>query len=144
MKWDVAENELPMWVADMDFEAAPEIVEALQKRLDHKVFGYNIIPDEYYTSIQGWWKRKHHFDIEKDWIIFSTGVVPTLSSVVRKLTYPPENVLIQSPVYNIFYNSYGYYVFEYNGSLFNNGSIISYNSYFTIYLCKLSNFKSRI
>lgn len=105
LKWDVQEDELPMWVADMDFEAAPEIVEALEKRVAHKVFGYNIVPDEYYESIQKWWETRHHYSIQKEWMMFCTGVVPALSSIVRKMTTVGENVLIQSPVYNIFYNS---------------------------------------
>jgi len=105
LKWDVAENELPMWVADMDFRTAPEILEALKKRVEHGVFGYSIVPDEWAEAISGWWERRHHFVIEKDWILFATGVVPILSSVVRKLTTPGENVLIQTPVYNIFFNS---------------------------------------
>ncbi len=105
LKWDVKENILPMWVADMDFETAPEIIEALHKRVDHGIFGYNTICDNYYTSIQTWWHTYHHFDIDKDWMIFCTGVVPAISSIVRKMTTVGENVLIQSPVYNIFYNS---------------------------------------
>lgn len=105
LKWDVPERELPMWVADMDFQVAPEIREALSKRVEHGVFGYSILPDAWYNAYQSWWSRKHHWEIEKDWLIFSTGVVPTLSSVVRKLTTVGENVLIQTPVYNIFFNS---------------------------------------
>lgn len=105
LKWVVETNELPMWVADMDFETAPEIVEALQKRLDHKIFGYNIVPDEYFESIQNWWSSRHEFYIENEWMMFCTGVVPAISSIVRKMTTVGENVLIQAPVYNIFYNS---------------------------------------
>ena len=104
-KWAVGENELPMWVADMDFPAAPEIREALAARLDHGVFGYNEIPEEWYRAYVGWWERRHGFRMERDWLVFCTGVVPAISSTVRKLTTPNENVLIQSPVYNIFYNS---------------------------------------
>lgn len=105
LKWDVAENELPMWVADMDFQTAPEIQAAIWKRASHGVFGYSVIPDEWYRAYIGWWKKRHGFAMQKDWLIFSTGVVPTISSVVRKLTTPAENVLIQTPVYNIFFNS---------------------------------------
>lgn len=105
LKWDVAESELPMWVADMDFAAAPEIREAIEKRAAHGVFGYSIIPDEWYEAYIGWWKRRHNFVIEKHQLIFCTGVVPAISSVVRKLTTPAEKVLIQTPVYNIFFNS---------------------------------------
>ena len=105
MKWDVVPQVLPMWVADMDFETAPEIVEALHNRVNHKIFGYNIVPDEFFESIQHWWKKRHHFLMEKEWMMFCTGVVPAISSIVRKLTTVGENILIQAPVYNIFYNS---------------------------------------
>ncbi len=105
LKWDVAENELPMWVADMDFQTAPEIRDALEKRVAHGVFGYNIVPDEWYEAYCGWWRKNHHFEPDREWLMFSTGVVPTISSVVRKLTTPGENILIQTPVYNIFFNS---------------------------------------
>ena len=105
LKWDVKENELPMWVADMDFQTAPEIREAIQKRAAHGVFGYSIVPEEWYQAYVGWWEHRHGFSMEKDWLIFCTGVVPAISSMVRKLTTVGENVLIQTPVYNIFFNS---------------------------------------
>ncbi len=104
-KWDVKENELPMWVADMDFAAAPEIRQAFSKRIEHGVFGYATIPDAWYEAYQNWWEKRHHLKIEKDWLIFCTGVVPAISSIVRKLTTPNENVVILTPVYNIFFNS---------------------------------------
>ena len=105
LKWDIAENELPMWVADMDFAAAPEIREAIRARADHGVFGYSVIPDEWNQAYIGWWQRRHGFTIDKDWLVFCTGVVPAISSIVRKLTTPAKKVLIQTPVYNIFFNS---------------------------------------
>ena len=105
MKWNVGENELPMWVADMDFRTAPKILEAMEKRLSHGVFGYTEIPEEWYQAYMCWWKVRHACVLEKDWLIFCTGVVPAISSIVRKLTTPNENVLIQTPVYNIFFNS---------------------------------------
>lgn len=104
-KWDIKENELPMWVADMDFQTAPEIRSALGKRLEHGVFGYSVVPDEWAKSYMEWWKRRHNLEIDKDSLIFCTGVVPAISTVVRKLTTPAEKVLIQTPVYNIFFNS---------------------------------------
>lgn len=104
-KWDVKENELPMWVADMDFEIPEEIIQSLHQRVDHKIFGYNMIPDSYAQAYQSWWKHRHNLDIETEWLLFVTGVVPALSSIVRKMTTIGENVLILSPVYNIFYNS---------------------------------------
>ena len=115
LKWDIAENEHPMWVADMDFKAAPEIRAAIEERAAHGVFGYSVIPDEWNQAYIDWWKRRHGFTMEKDWLIFCTGVVPAISSVVRKLTTPAEKVLIQTPVYNIFFNSIlnnGRYVLE--------------------------------
>lgn len=105
LKWDVKENELPMWVADMDFPAAPEIMEVITGRAAHGIFGYSIVPDEWYQAYQGWWERRHHFRLERDWLLFCTGVVPAMSSIVRKMTTVGENVLIQTPVYNIFFNS---------------------------------------
>lgn len=105
LKWDVLENELPMWVADMDFETAPCVQEALQHRVNHGIFGYSIVPPAYFESIQQWWEKRHQVKFDTSWMIFTTGVVPAISSIIRKITTPAENVLIQSPVYNIFYNS---------------------------------------
>lgn len=105
LKWDVPERELPMWVADMDFETAPEIREALRRRVEHGVFGYNVVTRDWYEAYQGWWGRRHHLEMEQDWLVFCTGVVPAISSAVRKLTTVGENVLVQTPVYNIFFNS---------------------------------------
>ncbi len=105
LKWNVAENELPMWVADMDFRTAPEVIAELQNRLSHGVFGYSEVTDEWYDAIINWWNKRHGIRLEKDGLIFCTGVVPALSSIVRKLTTPAEKALIQTPVYNIFFNS---------------------------------------
>ncbi len=103
-KWNVAENELPMWVADMDFRTAPEIIKALKERTEHGIFGYTTISDEWYQAYIDWWKNRHGTEYKKEQFIFSTGVIPTISSCVRKLTTPAENVVILTPVYNIFYN----------------------------------------
>ena len=105
LKWDVSEHELPMWVADMDFPTAPAIRSALERRVAHGVFGYSVVPDSWADAYIGWWRERHQFQMERDWLIFCTGVVPAISSAVRKLTTPGENVLIQTPVYNIFFNS---------------------------------------
>ena len=104
-KWNVEKNELALWVADMDFETAPCIKNAIITRAEHGVFGYSDIPDAWADSYIFWWQKRHNFQIKKEELIFSTGVVPTISSCVRKLTSPAEKVLIQPPVYNIFYNS---------------------------------------
>ena len=105
LKWDVPENELPMWVADMDFETVPEVIEALKKRVEHGIFGYSIMPDAWSQSYVNWWDKRHHITLNPDKLIFTTGVVPAISSAVRKLTTPAENVLVQTPTYNIFFNS---------------------------------------
>jgi cystathionine beta-lyase len=105
LKWDVPEKELPMWVADMDFATAPEIQEALRRRVEHGVFGYSVIPDAWYRAYIDWWQTRHNMTIQKEWLIFSTGVIPSISSIVRKLTTPGEKVLVQTPVYNTFFNS---------------------------------------
>lgn len=105
LKWDVPEGELPMWVADMDFETAPAVKQALEKRAAHGVFGYSILPDAWYEAYRNWWSSRHGLQIEKEWLVFCTGVIPALSTAVRKLTTPGEKILIQTPVYNIFFNS---------------------------------------
>ncbi|KAB8295661.1 MalY/PatB family protein [Bifidobacterium avesanii] len=105
LKWEEAGDALPMWVADMDFAAAPAIREALRRRLDNGVFGYSTVPDEWARAYADWWGSRHGLDVRPEELIFTTGVVPSISSMVRKLTTPAENVLIQTPVYNIFFNS---------------------------------------
>lgn len=105
LKWDVAENELPMWVADMDFETAPAIHKTILERATHGAFGYSVVTEEWYDAYIRWWEKRHHFKIEKEWMCFCTGVVPAISSLVRKMTTVAENVLVQPPVYHIFFNS---------------------------------------
>ncbi len=105
LKWDVKENELPMWVADMDFMTAPEIIEALAHRVEHGIFGYTIIPDQWYDAIISWWERRHQFHIEKNWLQFCTGVVPAISCIVKRITNIGDNVVVLTPAYNIFFNS---------------------------------------
>ena len=105
IKWNVADGELPMWVADMDFKTAPSVRKAIEDRAAHGIFGYGDVTDEWYRAYGEWWKTRHSFELRKDWLIFCTGVVPAISSIVRKLTTPAEKVVIQTPVYNIFFNS---------------------------------------
>lgn len=105
MKWDVKPNELPMWVADMDFQTAPQIRSCMIERAKHGVFGYTQVSDEWYQAYQTWLGKRHGFEIQKDWLVFCTGVVPAISSVVRKMTAVGENVVVMTPVYNIFFNS---------------------------------------
>lgn len=107
VKWDEPEQEgvIPMWVADMDFMAAPAIQETLRKRVEHGVFGYTLVPDAYYDAIVNWFGRYHHWTIDRQDIIYTTGVVPAISCAIQALTMGGENVLIQTPVYNCFFSS---------------------------------------
>ena len=103
VKWDAAGGELPMWVADMDFAAAPEVLEAVREREANGVFGYTRFPAELRGAYAHWWKERHGLDVDPDWVLFANGVVPAISSMVRRLTKPREKVLVQPPVYNMFY-----------------------------------------
>ena len=105
VKWDVKAGELPMWVADMDFPCAPEIREALERRVDHGVFGYSDVPRAWNKAYASWWKSRHGLDMDPDGLIFTTGVIPAVSTAVRRFTAPAEKVVLLTPVYNIFYNS---------------------------------------
>lgn len=108
-KWDSApsgEKEvLPLWVADMDFRTAPVIVEALERRVRHGIFGYVRVPDAYYESVARWFVRRHGWKMETDWIIYTSGVVPAISAVIKALTVPGDGVVVQTPVYNCFFSS---------------------------------------
>ncbi|MFD1471687.1 MalY/PatB family protein [Companilactobacillus mishanensis] len=103
VKWDVKDNELPMWVADMDFQTVPEVMEAMKSDVAQGIFGYQVIPDEYFEAVAYWYEKEHNFKPKKDWLTFSTGVVPTIGSILRHLTDVGDNVLIQEPNYNAFF-----------------------------------------
>ena len=107
MKWDVTDGDdvIPMWVADMDFQAAPAIRRALAERVSHGVFGYELVPESYYQAIVSWFKRRHDWTIDRNWIIYTSGVVPATSAAIKALTLPGDNVLVQSPAYNCFFSS---------------------------------------
>ena len=105
-KWDSApEGVLPMWVADMDFRTAPAIIDALQKRVAHGIFGYTRVPDAYYDAVTSWFSRRHGWDIDREWIIYTSGVVPAVSAVIKALTVPGDKVIVQTPVYDCFFSS---------------------------------------
>ena len=105
-KWDynTSENILPMWVADMDFRAAPPVVEALAKRVQHGIFGYTKVPTQYFEAIINWFQRRHQFHIEKEWLLVAAGVMPAVSAIIKSLTEPGDQVIIQTPVYNRFFS----------------------------------------
>ena len=103
LKWDLFDDDLPMWVADMDFMVAPAIREAIQKRANHPVYGYNIVPDELFEAYINWWDRRYDLKMSKDDMAYSIGVMPSISSMIRCLTDVGDEILIQSPVYHVFY-----------------------------------------
>ncbi len=105
VKWDSTEADdvLPLWVADMDFQAAPCIREALQRRLDHGVFGYTRVTEQYYDSIIRWFGQRHGWTLQRPWIQYTTGVVPAISCIVKALTMPGDRVIVATPVYNCFF-----------------------------------------
>lgn len=106
-KWDIVSEEgvLPMWVADMDFPAAKPIQDALKQRIAHGVFGYTLVPDSYYDAIISWFSRRHSWTIAREHILYTSGVVPAASCVIKALTMPGERVLLQTPAYNCFFSS---------------------------------------
>lgn len=106
-KWDNATDAevLPLWVADMDFRTSPAIIEALQRRVAHGIFGYTRVPDAYYQAVTNWFARRHGWNIQREWMIYTSGVVPAVSAVIKALTVPGDKVLVQTPVYNCFFSS---------------------------------------
>lgn len=106
-KWDSADNGdvLPMWVADMDFQTAPCIKEALKKRVEHGIFGYTKVPEEYYDSVISWFKRRHQWEIKREWFVYTSGVVPAISAVIKALAKERDKIITLTPVYNCFFSS---------------------------------------
>ena len=102
MKWLGDENLHAMWVADMEFACAPEIYEALEKRLKHGVFGYDVVPKDYYRSVVNWWATRYQTTLKEDHIVFAQGVIPALSSLIRTFTKEEDLILVQEPVYHTF------------------------------------------
>ncbi|WP_440135205.1 MalY/PatB family protein [Chitinophaga sancti] len=107
VKWDQASHVemLPMSIADMDFRTAPAVIDALQRRVAHGIFGYTRISDTYFQAVVNWFTRRHQFALNKDWLLYTTGVVPALSAVIKALTQPGDKVIVQTPVYNCFFSS---------------------------------------
>lgn len=104
IKWNASEQDLlPMWIADMDFRAAPAITKALQERVAHGIFGYTQTPPRFYRAIAQWWSKRHGFALQNDWILPVLGVIPALSATIRALTTEGDKILIQPPVYNHFF-----------------------------------------
>lgn len=93
------EETIPLFTADMDLPVPQPLLDALHKTVDHRIFGYSVFPDEYYEAIQHWFKKRHHWDIKKEEIVYSPGTVYALHAAVRALTEPGDGVMIQRPVY---------------------------------------------
>jgi cystathionine beta-lyase len=105
LKWDVNDGELPMWVADMDFKTAPEIINAISEKAAQGIFGYSTVSYEWQDSIINWWKRRHSFNIDRNWLIFCTGIVPAITSSIKRVTNIGDSILVLTPAYDIFYHS---------------------------------------
>ena len=105
-KWDSADNDvIPLWVADMDFATAPVIRKALADRVSHGIYGYTLVPDAYYQAVTGWFARRHGWLFPKEWMLYTSGVVPAISAIIKALTQPGDEVVVQSPVFNCFFSS---------------------------------------
>lgn len=105
VKCDIHPDVIPLWVADMDFQVLPELKEALSKRVDEGIFGYTLVPESYYEAIINWFDRRHHWHIDRSWILYTSGVIPAMAAALKAFTLPGEKVLIQTPVYNCFFSS---------------------------------------
>ncbi len=103
IKWSGPEKELPMWIADMDFQTAPAVIEALQQKVATGIFGYEEPPREYFQAVSDWYETRHQTAIPLDWQLFATGVIPALSASIRRVTNAGDNVVVQTPVYNMFF-----------------------------------------
>ncbi len=131
MKWDFlaqffgSEDLLPLWVADMDFKVCPHIIDALIKRAQHGIYGYSMFMPSYYDSVIKWYKKKYHWDIKKEWIVFTPGVVPAINLAIRAFTNPGDKIIVQPPVYYPFYSA-----IEENGRLILTNPLIFKNGHY--------------
>ena len=103
LKWDLFGDDLPMWVADMDFRVAPAIERAVLERAQHPVFGYTVVPDILFEAYINWWDRRYGFRMSREDMAYSIGVMPSISSMIRCLTDVGDSILIQTPVYHVFF-----------------------------------------
>ncbi|MBT8885843.1 MalY/PatB family protein [Lactobacillus delbrueckii subsp. bulgaricus] len=128
IKWGVLkEKELPMWIAEMDFKIAPEIMASMEEKLKVAAFGYESVPAEYYKAVADWEEIEHRARPKEDWCVFASGVVPAISAMVRQFTSPGDQILVQEPVYNMFYS-----VIEGNGRQVISSDLIYENSKYSV------------
>lgn len=110
-KWDFLkenfgyEDLLPLWVADLDFKSPKPIIDSLVARAEHGVYGYTHLAESYYDSVIGWYARRYKWEIPRDWIVFSPGVIPAIRNAIRGFTNPGDKVIVQTPVYFPFFHS---------------------------------------
>lgn len=106
-KWDSSSEPdmLPLWVADMDFRTAPCITAALERRVQQGIFGYTHVSDAFYTATRSWFARRHQWEINPEWLMYTSGVVPAISAIIKALARPGDGVIVQTPVYNCFFSS---------------------------------------
>lgn len=108
MKWDSEGDDpdvIQMWVADMDFRTSPAIIKALEERVDTGIFGYVHVPDSYYDALIRWNVERHGWEISRDSVIYTSGVVPAVSAIIKAMTAPGDGVILQTPAYNCFFSS---------------------------------------
>ena len=103
LKWDLFDDDLPMWVADMDFRVAPAIENAIMQRANHPIYGYTVVPDELFEAYINWWDRRYGLKMQREDMAYSIGVMPSISSMIRCLTDVGDEILIQTPVYHVFF-----------------------------------------
>ena len=139
VKWDLFGDDIPMWVADMDFRAAPQIQKAIQKRANHPVYGYTIVPDELFEAYINWWDSNYCLEMSREDMAYSIGVMPSISSMIRCLTEENDEILIQSPVYHVFF-----YVIEDNNRKVLENQLIYENGEYNIDFDDLDEKLSRV
>lgn len=107
--WDSSTKDgmeaIALWVADMDFETAPCVMEALKKRMEHGCFGYTHVPDSFYQTSIDWFRHRHGWEMKKEWFLYTSGVVPAISAIIKAMTQPGDKVLMHNPAYNCFFSS---------------------------------------
>ena len=139
LKWDLFGDDLPMWVADMDFRVAPEIHKAILQRAEHPVFGYTVVPDELFEAYISWWERRYCFRMSRENMAYSIGVMPSISSMIRCLTEEDDEILIQTPVYHVFF-----YVIEDNNRKVLENELVYENGQYSIDFDDLEEKLSRV
>ena len=143
-KWDLVsarfgdEDVLPMWVADMDFLTAPVVIDALKEKAREGIFGYPLRTDDYLNAVTGWVSRRHHWEIQKEWITYSPGVVTALSLCILTFTNPGDHVILQPPVYYPFFR-----VIENNGRRIKENPLTFKNNQYFMDIEQLETLNSR-